>query len=130
LAPAPDAPASSPLSPFDPIERVDLWIALGQQAFELRVRRFQAAQPLDVCGFKRPEMTPPVVDRLFADPVLLRDFGDRRLTASRRIMTICSSVKRTFSWGSLMSREPFSEVPAGPKNLRGSACFALSTTCL
>jgi len=45
-------PASSPLSAIDLLERIDLEIALGKDAFELRVLAFECSQSLDIGRFK------------------------------------------------------------------------------
>jgi len=44
--------ASSPLSAIDLLERIDLEIALGKDAFELRVLAFECSQSLDIGRFK------------------------------------------------------------------------------
>ena len=95
--PARAVPASSPLSAIDLLERIDLEIALGKDAFELGVLAFECSQSLDIGRFKAGEMTTPVVDRLLAD--LVSSAPLRRpatLSASRKIATICSSLNRTF----------------------------------
>src|SRR3712207_4266437 len=67
-------------------------------------------------------MTPPVVDRLFADPVLLRNFRNRRLIGLPQDRDHLLFVESGFLHG-LPYRcwEPFSQSSCGPKNLGRSA---------
>ena len=118
MRPAPDALASSPLSPVDLLERVDLQITLAKNALELRVLRFQSAKPLDVDRLERAEMTTSVVDRLLADLVLLRDFDDRRFISLPQDRDHLFFGETDLLHGTPLSlREPFSQSSCGPKNL-------------
>src|SRR4051812_46063469 len=66
-------------------------------------------------------MTTPVVDRLFADLVLLRDFSDRCLVGLPQDRDHLLFGETDLLHGTPLSiREPFSQVPTGPKNLGGS----------
>jgi hypothetical protein len=63
-------------------------------------------------------MTAPVVNRLFADLVLLRDFSDGRLVGFPQDSDHLLFGETDLLHGTpLEIREPFSQLPSGPKNL-------------
>jgi hypothetical protein len=74
--PALDAPASSPLSAVDLLERVDRHLALGQHALQACVLCLKATQFLDITGFEYAELLAPDVDRLLTDLVLARGLSN------------------------------------------------------
>jgi len=75
--PALDAPASSPLSAIDLLERIDRLLALGQHPLQTCVLGLKAAQFLHIAGFKHAKLLSPDVDRLLTDLVLARGVGNR-----------------------------------------------------
>jgi hypothetical protein len=77
-------------------------------------------QAIDGGRLERAEVLPPPIDRLAADAVLLATSGTDFSSASRRLVTMCSSVNRVFfmrsSWveGAILSGFSWSEKqPAG-----------------
>jgi hypothetical protein len=74
--PALDAPASSPLSAVDLLERVDRHLALCKHALQTSVFGLKAAQFLHVAGFEHAKLLSPNVDRLLTDLVLARGLSN------------------------------------------------------
>lgn len=87
----------------DLLEDIDFQIPLGQQALEPPVVLLQLLQTLDVVGLQRAKTLAPQVDRLLAELVLAATSATGLASASRRILTICSSVNRLFFISSLFA---------------------------
>ena len=103
----------------DLLEDVELEVAVRDHLLQPTVFLLQLPQPLDVGGLQRAEVLPPAVDRLALTPCFLATSGTGFSSASRRIVTICSSVNRVFFMApSSGPRAPFSQASAGPKNAR------------
>ena len=116
--PARCVPASSPLSAVDFLHGVDLEIAFGDKAFQLRVLDLKMTQTPDVGRLQFAETAPPGADRLGADLVLPGDLGNGCLVGFPQDRDHLLFGETTLLHGLLAGRrEPFSQVTIGPKNL-------------
>jgi hypothetical protein len=80
----------------DLLEDVDLEIAVGHHLFQPAIFELQLFEPLHVARLQAAEMLPPGVDRLRLTPCFFATSGTDFSSASRRMVTICSSVNGVF----------------------------------
>ena len=77
--PALDAPASSPLSAVDFLERVDRHLALAQHSLQKCVLGIKHAKTFSVVSIEHAKLLSLDVDHLFAGLALTRGLGPRSL---------------------------------------------------
>jgi hypothetical protein len=91
-----DVPVRSPLFSRDLLHHFDFQLPLRQQLLEPGILLLQCLEMLDVIAAHVAKPLAPTVDALLADSMALGNLGIGALSASRNILTICSSLYRLF----------------------------------